>query len=473
MELQRAQLSRSAWSRRGHRRRPDGALHVWVFADLPLGQAVGPSYMVESWQRELRRLGLVPRTFTPSGALGEHRREPEQVTFRSLRDIGYAGDHNARYSVVAELVRARRERPDVVLVSTVGRVGLLGMILAAVYAVPLVMVVSTDTMGATAFYSPLRAVGSAGVKPLLLMAASRRARAAFRRTPTTDDEAGAAPVRAARFVERTTAALHADAREVVLLSPKGLSTYGRLCPDARVTVLPSGIDRLPRAPAPAELTWRPGGLRVLYVGRLAPEKNLSVLIGALRGAVDAGLDVQLALVGEGPLRERLVAEATALGVRDRLVVAGPYPRAGLGGVYAGADVFAFPSTVDTQAYVLNEAAHEGLPLLVSDTANGVVEDGVSALVVPADPQSYARALATLCDGPLRQRLGAAARRRAQLFGEAAQCARLADVVERAAGRPFLPWMPMPVPAPDPGGSVVPRRGGRAGDDVVTASVPTR
>lgn len=472
MEQQRARLSTSAWGRRRHRRQPDGPLHVWVFADLPLGQAVGPSYMVESWQRELRRLGLVPRTFTPSGALGEHRRDPEQVTFRSLRDIGYAGDHNARYSVLAELVRARRERPDVVLVSTVGRVGLLGMILAAVYAIPLVMVVSTDTTGATAYYSPLRAVWSAGVKPLLLMAASRRARAAFRRTPTTDDES-ALPVREARFVERTTAALHADAREVVLLSAKGVPTYGRLCPDARVTVLPSGIDRLPPAAAPAEVTWRPGALRVLYVGRLAPEKNLSVLVGALRRAVDVGLDVQLALVGEGPLRERLVAEATAMGVRDRLLVAGPYPRAGLGGVYAGADVFAFPSTVDTQAYVLNEAAHEGLPLLVSDTANGVVLDGVSALVVPADPQSYARALASLSDGALRQRLGAAARRRAQLFGEAAQCARLADVVERAAGRPFASWTPLPVPVPDPGGSAVPRRRRRAADDVVTASVPTR
>ncbi|NYP72549.1 glycosyltransferase, partial [Escherichia coli] len=131
---------------------------------------------------------------------------------------------------------------------------------------------------------------------------------------------------------------------------------------------------------------------MLYVGLFAPEKNLPVLLHAVRRAVDQGVDVHLALVGGGPLRERLAGEAERLGVADRVTVIGPYPRGELGGVYAGADVFAFPSGVDTQAYVLNEAAHEQLALLVSDTANGVVEDGVSALVVPPDPASYAQAL---------------------------------------------------------------------------------
>ena len=403
--------------------------------------------MVESWQRELGRLGLTPRTFAPAGGLAGHHRDAERVTFRSLRDVGYAGDHHARYSVLAELARARRVRPQVVVVSTLGRVGALGLILAAFYSIPLVVVVSTDTTGATAYYSPVRAVWSGGVKPLLLLMVSRRARAAFLRCPRQITEPTG---RSAWLVARTTAALHADAREVVLLSSKGLATYGALCPDARLTVLPTGIDRLPPAPVPSELVWRAGALRVLYVGRLAPEKNLPLLLHALRRAVDTGVDAQLALVGGGPLRERLRAEADRLGVGDRVLVVGPYPRADLGGVYASADVFAFPSTVDTQAYVLNEAAHEGLPLLVSDTANGVVEDGTSALVVPPDPERYARALAMLADGALRERLGAAARERAQRLGEARQCARLADVIGRAAGHPFVGWAPLPVVPPQVG-----------------------
>jgi 1,2-diacylglycerol 3-alpha-glucosyltransferase len=162
-------------------------------------------------------------------------------------------------------------------------------------------------------------------------------------------------------------------------------------------------------------------------------KNLSVLLQALRIAVDAGVDAHLVLVGEGPLRQRLLAEGLRLAVNDRLTVIGPYPRHELGGIYASADVFAFPSVVDTQAFVLNEAAHEGLALLVSDTANCVVEDGVSAIVVPPEPAPYAAALARLGDRRLRDRLGTAARRRAERVGEAAQSARLAEVIRRAAG----------------------------------------
>lgn len=444
---------------------------MWIFADLPLGQAAGPSYMVESWQRELRRLGLVPRTFAPSGSVAGHSRDAEHVLFRSLRDVGYPGDHHARYSVLAELLRARKERPQAIVVTTLGRVGVLGLVLAAFYSIPLVMVVSTDTTGATAYYSAVRAVWSGGVKPLALLAVSPRARRAFFRRPATR---GGAAGRAGWLVARTTAALHADAQEVVLLSPKGLPTYGALCPDARVTVLPTGIDRLPSVPAPAELTWRPGALRVLYVGRFAPEKNLPLLLRALRAAVDAGVDAQLTLVGEGPQRERLVGEAHRLGLGDRVSVMGPYPRAQLGGIYASADVFAFPSVVDTQAYVLNEAAHEHLALLVSDTANGVVEDGVSALVVPPDPARYAQALAALRDPVLRDRLGTAAWQRAQQLGEGRQCARLADVIGRAAGEPFVGWTPVPATPPAAWDGTVPSLVRAApADAAVTGAVPTR
>lgn len=408
------------------------AVSVWIFGDLPLGHAAGPSYMVESWQRELTELGLAPRSFTPASTLRGQCRDETRVEFGSLRHVGYPGDYHARYSVFAELIRARRERPDVILVSTLGRVGALGLTLAAFYSIPLVMVVSTDTTGATAYYSTIRAICSGGVKPAFLLMVSPRVRAAFfsrsrhRRGPAR---------RTGWLASHVTAALYAEAREVVLLSPKGLPTYGDAGRDANVTVFPAGIDRLPAAPVPPELAWRSGALRVLYVGRFAPEKDLSILLQALRIAVDAGVDAHLALVGEGPLRERLVAEGAELGLGDRLTVIGPYPRARLGGIYASADVFAFPSVVDTQAFVLNEAAHEGLALLVSDTANGVIEDGVSAIVIPPDPAHYAAALARLGDRRLRDRLGAAARERAELVGEAAQCTRLADVIRRASGHP--------------------------------------
>ncbi|HET9656192.1 MAG TPA: glycosyltransferase [Kineosporiaceae bacterium] len=407
------------------------AVSVWIFGDLPMGRACGPSYMLESWQRELTAQGLAPRTFTPATGLRGRRREATAVTFRALRHVGYSGDYHARFSTLAELLRARKNRPNVILVATLGRVGLLGVILAAFYSIPLVLVVSTDTTGAADYYNTPRAISSGGIKPAVLMLVSRRCRAAFFRR-SEHLRRGLANL-SRRAAAHCAAALHAEAREVVLLSPKCLPMYGEAPEGTRVTVFPAGIDRLPAAPLPAELVWRPGALRVLYVGRFAPEKGLPILLQALRIAVDSGVDAHLTLVGEGPLRERLLAEGARLGIGDRLTVIGPFPRNELGGIYASADVFAFPSVVDTQAFVLNEAAHEGLALLVSDTANYVVRDGESALVVPPEPAHYAAGLARLCDRRLRDRLGTAARHRAEEVGETAQSARLAQVLRRAAG----------------------------------------
>lgn len=401
---------------------------VWIFGDLPLGRACGPSYMLESWQRELTGLGLAARTFTPSTGLRGRHRSPAVVTFRTLRHVAYTGDYHARFSALAEVLRARRNRPQVILVATIGRVGMLGLIIAAVYSIPLVLVVSTDTTGAARYYNAPRVLSSTGLKPAVLLLVSRRVRQAFFRRSAHLRKGLAGLTR--RLAAHAAEALTADAREVVLLSPKCVPDYGA-ADGIPVTVFPAGIDRLPPAPAPAELNWRPGALRVLYVGRFAPEKGLPVLLQAMRAATESGIDAHLHLVGEGPLALRLVTEAERMGISDRVDVIGPYPRNQLGGIYASADVFAFPSTVDTQAFVLNEAAHEGLALLVSDTANYVVQDGVSALVVPPDPQQYATALARLRDPDLRGRLGAAARQRAQHVGETAQGNRLAEVLHRA------------------------------------------
>jgi 1,2-diacylglycerol 3-alpha-glucosyltransferase len=406
------------------------AVSVWIFGDLPIGQACGPSYMVESWQRELTAQGLAPRTFTPSTGLRGRHRGATSVTFRTLRHVGYTGDYHARFSAAAEVLRARRNRPNVILVTTLGRVGVLGIILAAVYSIPLVLVVSTDTTGAAAYYNTTRVISSGGIKPAVLLLVSRRCRTAFFRRSAHLRTGILSWSR--RLAAHCASALHAEAREVVLLSPKCLPTYGEAPEGTQVTVFPAGIDRLPAAPLPAELVWRPGALRVLYVGRFAPEKGLPILLQALRIALDAGVDAQLTLVGEGPQAERLLADADRLGLGDRFAMIGPYPRARLGGIYASADVFAFPSTVDTQAFVLNEAAHEGLALLVSDTANYVVRAEESAVVVPPEPARYAEGLARLCDRRLRDELGTSARRRAEEVGEAAQSARLAQVLRRAA-----------------------------------------
>lgn len=93
----------------------------------------------------------------------------------------------------------------------------------------------------------------------------------------------------------------------------------------------------------------------LYVGRLAPEKNLGAFL-----ALD--LPGRKVVVGDGPDRARLEAQhpdALFLGVRT-----GP----DLARIYAGADVFVFPSLTDTYGIVLLEALACGVPVAAFDVA---------------------------------------------------------------------------------------------------------
>lgn len=412
---------------------------VWLFGDTPIGGVFGASYMLESWSRELRALGWRTRAFAPSGSWNTHARTEDEVRFRSLPHVGYRGDHHARFSTLRELHRARRDLPDVILVTTPLRVGLLGMAIAAAHRIPLVVAVSTNTTGMAEYYSATRFVATLWPKLATVVAVSADVRRALARVSPHLRDPGM--TWSQRLAAHCVAAVQRDARRLVLLGGGSVALYADAIPLERLEILPAGIDPLPPAPAPGDLHWRPGALRVLAVGRYSREKRLGVLVDAVRAAADRGVDVHLALVGHGHEEATLRRQAAALGVTDRVTFAGPYPRARLRGVYGSADVFAFASTVDTQAFVLNEAAHEALPLLVADPdVNPVVAPGRSAIVVAQDGDGFADGFARLRDPVLRLQLGAAAQRRASRYTEAAQTRRLSRILADAAG------LPVPLPS---------------------------
>lgn len=406
---------------------------AWLYCDAPVGATTGASYMLESWARELRSRGWETRVFAPSGAFAPTRRTREGVAFRTVRSLAYRGDYNARFSAVRELLRARRERPDVVIVTTPLRVGVLGMLVAAWLRVPLVVAVSTNTTGMAEHYSAARVITTMLPKLGLLLLRSRRARRRmFRGSSALSGEGTLSE----RLAAHAVLALQGDARELVMLAGKTVDGYADEELLAKVNVLPAGIDPLP--PAPAGVCWPETSLRALYVGRYSREKSLPLLLDSVRAARDRGVDLHLTMVGEGHMHEELERRAQDLGIADRVTLTGPFPRHELRGIYESADLFVFPSVVDTQAFVLNEAAHAGLPLLVSDgRVNPVVRAGESAVVVDHSPQAFAHGFERLCDGRLRDALGAQARQFAAAFTEAGQTAHLESILRRAIGRRAL------------------------------------
>jgi|SRR5688500_1147092 len=161
----------------------------------------------------------------------------------------------------------------------------------------------------------------------------------------------------------------------------------------------------------AELGVGPDDLVVTYVGRLAREKNLDLLLEAWQIVAPHFPGARLALVGRGPLEDE-IREHEIPSIRLLGLLTGD----DLSAAYASADIFAFPSTTETFGNVLLEAMASGLPSVVA-AAGGVLEfaaHGDNAwLVAPNSVEGMAEGLERLLrDAALRRRLAAGALRTA-------------------------------------------------------------
>jgi glycogen(starch) synthase len=160
-----------------------------------------------------------------------------------------------------------------------------------------------------------------------------------------------------------------------------------------VRVIPSGVDVPESVGEPAEPP------RVLYAGRLSAEKGILDLLAAVDG------DVELTVVGDGPLREQ-VPQAIGFVPHEQL---GPH--------YERAAVVAVPSHREGFGVVCAEAMAHGRPV-VAGAVGGLLDlvvDGETGLLVPPRDVPALRAAITtlLADPELRRRLGENARRRAR------------------------------------------------------------
>jgi D-inositol-3-phosphate glycosyltransferase len=205
----------------------------------------------------------------------------------------------------------------------------------------------------------------------------------------------------------------------------------------KVCVVPLGVDMDEFAARPSWNLRERLGLRgkrvVLHVGRLERLKGADTLIESLaelhrNPEFD---DVHTVIVGAdsgdgsrqsehpGGERGRLEDLATDLGVAQRLSFLGAVAHDELAGLYALADVCVVPSRAETFGLVALEAQASGTPVVAAAVGGllDIVEDGVTGhLVEGRDPRAFAACLARiLADGPLRLRLGDAARERAQQF----------------------------------------------------------
>jgi len=210
-------------------------------------------------------------------------------------------------------------------------------------------------------------------------------------------------------------------------------------PAARIERIPNGI-RLPSEaeiddPLPIEGLDRTPGLVIGTVAGLRAVKNLPRLVRVF--AAGGPADARLVILGDGPERGAILAEAERLGVADRVILPGFVrdPTRHMGGF----DIFALSSDSEQFPISLVEAMACGLPALctdVGDIANMVAKENRSFIGSCEDEAGLAAALGRLCADPgLRDSIGRANRAAAlREFAEATMLVHYRTVYGAAIAR---------------------------------------
>jgi teichuronic acid biosynthesis glycosyltransferase TuaC len=353
---------------------PGGQRHLFVHQQvLALGElgveshVLSPTPWVPRWlwrSERYRRRGRKPREAVLDGVVVEYPRvlqPPRRLFFDCLGDLAYRSVRRLPPppSGGYDLIHAHQALPD----------GALAQRLAADLGIPVVV-----TVHGADVYQHLHGGG----------AVERRARQVL---------GGADAVMANSSV---VAGLLRD-----VVAPE------------RLSVVLNGTTGLDVLVEPAA-GFLPGEPLVLTVGQLIERKGTADLIAAVGRLRGAGRRVQLAIVGEGPLRRALEEQAAAEGVTDAVHFVGRLEHARVLAMMARAQLFALPSWDEAFGLVYTEAMAQGTPVLAIQGGGpqDFVESGVSGgwLVPPHDPSAIADVIAGVLDDPDRAAaIGAAGR----------------------------------------------------------------
>lgn len=358
-------------------------MRVAHFTDTYLPRRDGVVTSVLSLDRALRAAGhdcmvVVPRHPAVVADAGQRL-----LMLRSVPS-GVAGLRLVPWPRDRHVERVAAWSPDVVHVHTPGPAGLLGVLAARRLGVPLVHTYHTDLDAyLDAYRVPTRALR-------LLLAVYRR---------RLGDARPVAARGRAEMLREVVRLVLGDAHAVVVPTPAILDRVTLPVPPERVHVVPTGVASS-TVPTGAVEEFRrryrigPGERVVLAVGRVNAEKSVDLLLAAFARVLASQPRARLVLVGEVYDEAALDRAVTAAGVRRRVVVTGQLPPEGVAAAYVvtqrTAGVLAFPSRTDTQGLVLQEAAHAGVPAVMTDEdlcAQGPLAG--AALCVPPTAAGFA------------------------------------------------------------------------------------
>lgn len=216
-----------------------------------------------------------------------------------------------------------------------------------------------------------------------------------------------------------------DNMDLVISPSRGmekiLRQYGVTC---HVEVVPNGADLHPflsaQPRAREEFGFNKNDILVVYMGRIAPEKNLEFLLQSFAGVSRAVPNTKLLIVGGGQKEheEGIKNFADKLELCDRIKFTGAIPYAQLPSYLAMCDIFATASVTEVHPFSVIEGMASGLPIVGIDSPgiSDSIADGKTGLLSVNDLASFTAKLTTLClNRDLQKKMGAEARQASHQF----------------------------------------------------------
>ena len=214
----------------------------------------------------------------------------------------------------------------------------------------------------------------------------------------------------------------------VALSPKVqatiLSFYG--LKEEQVPMIYNGADLGKCCPKEDYSLSKPA--KLLHIGRFNGQKNHKGLLEAFAQIVKTFPDCCLQLIGDGDLEAETKDNVKSLGLQEKVLFLGNqtnvYP------FLQAADLFLLPSKFEGMPMTIIEAMGTGLPIVASAVGGvpDMLEDGVSGMLVPCDPDAVAQAVLQLLQKKdLREKLGTNARKDSEKFSAEYMAQRYCDI----------------------------------------------
>jgi len=422
---------------------------IGLFTDTYHPAANGIVVVTDATRRELERLGHEVYIFAPDGGVRKKSKLPEDPHIIRLPAFQY--DMQLSVFLPPRLLKKIRSlKLDIIHFMTPAQVGLMATLAARKTNAVLVGQHTTDTYEFSKDYPVMALSYVVGglFAPLLikLSTAQKKTFAKLYLAPNARDERN--EKWAQRLIAGLTALFYANCDGVIAVSQKSsdqLDEFGmRIDEKLNLRVIPTGVDIMPPAKKSDiekfRKKWNIGSDDevVINFGRMAEEKNLTLLIDMLPHLLKKRPNAKLLLAGDYVYREKLEKIAASSPFSDRIIFSGRYSRHQIPTICATGKLFAFPSLTDTQALVLNEAAGQGLPIVMIDKGvNDVFRDGENGLLAQNNPADFAdKAAQILSNDAERAQFSARSRELAQGFSELAQTEKLVEFYRELLRQPI-------------------------------------